>query len=210
VINSDSGYLETHAEVEPGNCYYINVYDEAHEQVSTSYIDHEEITVEPGETVSLIAKTWVGQPSYSFWAEGMNGKVYCGTSLDALTDTGVTAVDGAFTLPFNEAGDYYEAFKADGAAAAYAVVHVALPRRPQRKSSPLPRPGGYRRSGRGCRDNRTGQGQYRYDHSDRLHRRGRHRPCDLPASEKPEKEEQRLIGGFLKAREARQIRRIKT
>ena len=136
VINSDSGYLETHAEVEPGNCYYINVYDEAHEQVSTSYIDHEEITVEPGETVSLIAKTWVGQPSYSFWAEGMNGKVYCGTSLDALTDTGVTAVDGAFTLPFNEAGDYYVAVKADGAANAYAVVHVGSAQAPAEEEQP--------------------------------------------------------------------------
>ena len=138
VMNSDNGYLESSSAVLPGNCYYMNVYDDAHEQVSASFIDHEEITVDPGETVSLIAKTFAYRPSRTYWPVAMNGKVFCGPTLDALTDTGVTAADGAFELPFNEAGDYYVVVRQDGAADAYAVVHVAAAEAPAEEPAETP------------------------------------------------------------------------
>ena len=138
VMNSDNGYLESSSAVLPGNCYYMNVYDDAHEQVSASFIDHEEITVDPGETVSLIAKTFAYRPSRTYWPVAMNGKVFCGPTLDALTDTGVTAADGAFELPFDEAGDYYVVVRQDGAADAYAVVHVAAAEAPAEEPAETP------------------------------------------------------------------------
>ena len=123
-MNVDEGYVAATEFVKPGYAYYATLFDEAHPQVTTSFVNLEETTVKAGEKASFVALTWVDQPSYTYAQELMNGDVFVGKSLDALTDSGVDAVNGKFELTFDADGTYYVAVKAQGAANAYAVVHV--------------------------------------------------------------------------------------
>ena len=123
-MDADDGYVAVTDFAKPGWCYYTTLYDEAHPQVTTSFVNPEETTAKAGEAVDMVALTWVSQPSYTYKQTLMNGDVYVGKSLDALADSGVDAVDGVFSLSFDADGTYYVAVKAQGAADAYAVVHV--------------------------------------------------------------------------------------
>ncbi len=123
-MNSNDGYVASSDAALAGNCYYLNLFNEDNEQLTASYVNPEEITVGVSETVTMAARTWVGQPSHTFMQVPMDGDVYVGNSWSELADSGVKAVDGVFELSFKERGDYFVAVKAEGAANAYAVVHV--------------------------------------------------------------------------------------
>ena len=123
-MNSDDGYVSVTDFAKPGWCYYTTLYDGAHPQVTTSYVNLEETAAKAGEALSFAVKTWVSQPSYTYKQTPMNGDVYTGKSLETLADTGVDAVDGKFSLTFDADGVYLVAVKAPGCADAYALVKV--------------------------------------------------------------------------------------
>ena len=125
-MNSDDGYVSVTEFAKPGWCYYTTLYDGAHPQVTTSFVNAEEKSAKVGETLNFAVNTWESQPSYTYKQIPMNGDVYVGSSWDNLAATGTKAVDGKFSLAFDAKGTYCVAVKAAGCADAYAVVHVGV------------------------------------------------------------------------------------
>ena len=123
-MTSVDGYVAATAFAEPGLCYYFTLFDAAHPQVYTSFLNLEEKSVKVDEKADFVALTWVDRPSYIYWQELMDGDVYVGKSPETLADSGVDAVDGKFSLTFDAEGIYVVAVKAAGCADAYAIVKV--------------------------------------------------------------------------------------
>ena len=125
-LDSESGYVQASAMAVPGDCYYMTLFTSADEQYTPSYLSPEETTAEAGADLSFLAYNWVPQANYTYVAEPMSGDVYVGTSLSDLTDTGIDAVDGMFTLPVEGEEDFYVVVVSEGLAAnAYAKIHIS-------------------------------------------------------------------------------------
>ncbi len=99
-------WIDSNAAAVPGACYYSLAYDS--NWVSTSAMYPAETTTVTGKNITLCAMTFAMDASYNYAPEPFQGDVYCGTSYDSLTDTGVDSnVMGYFNLSFDKAGDYY-------------------------------------------------------------------------------------------------------
>ena len=111
--------------VEPGHSYYVLTYADSADYASASYLRPFATEVNAGETASFTGGYWTFSTStYKYTDNPINGDVYCGKSLDALADTGVDAVDGAFELSFQYGGEYFVAVKAEGVGLAATKVTV--------------------------------------------------------------------------------------
>ncbi len=98
-------WIDALAPAAPGGSYYILAYDSSWKSTSAMYPAAAEAVT--GETLTFCAKTFAMDASYNYSAEGYDGDVYCGTSFDALTDTGIDADGGYFDISFSAPGTYY-------------------------------------------------------------------------------------------------------
>ncbi len=98
-------WTDADAPAKAGGSYYILAYDSSWKSTSAMYPAAAEAVT--GETLTFCAKTFAMDASYNYSAEGYDGDVYCGTSFDALTDTGIDADGGYFDISFSAPGTYY-------------------------------------------------------------------------------------------------------
>ena len=138
--DSRNSYVSASATVTPGNCYYVYAYDEGDARLAAGYLKPFITEADAGKAIDFTGAWWVyeGTPSGAS-VTPIAGDVYCGKSLDALKDTGVDAVDGAFQLSFQEGGTWYVAVKAEGMGLAATVVTVKgaeAPAEPEQPAEP--------------------------------------------------------------------------
>ena len=120
-LTSASCWIDAVAAAVPGEAYYALAYDS--DWLSTSYMNSPSVKVKTGETVTMAAMTFSMDSSYNYAAVGMDGDVYCGTSLENLALTEVVTDDGYFNIVFDEPGEYIVVVKgAYGDAMGFASV----------------------------------------------------------------------------------------
>lgn len=134
--NSSKGYVSASTALEPGNCYYVLTYEDEADRASTSFLKPFTAEAEAGDAVAFDAAYWHFNESNVYEIYAIDGDVYCGKSLDALQDTGVDAVNGAFDLTFPYGGTYYVAVKAEGIGLAATVVTVKGAAEPEAPAEP--------------------------------------------------------------------------
>ena len=122
--NSSNGYVSASTALEAGNTYYVLTYADEADRRSASFLKPFTAEAEAGQEVDFSAGYWYFNESNKYEIRTVSGDVYCGTSLDALADTGVDAADGAFTLAFQDGGEYYVAVKAEGVGLAATKITV--------------------------------------------------------------------------------------
>ncbi len=124
MVPSESAcYLSATTAAEAGNVYYIMAYTEDADRKYTSYLSPYTASAKAGEKVAMFGEYWIFNTNTNkFENFGLNGDVYMGTSLDKLSDTGIDAVDGKFSISFDKAGTYYVVVKSDVADAATTIT----------------------------------------------------------------------------------------
>ena len=122
--NSSNGYVSATTALEPGNCYYLLTYEDAADRRSTSFLKPFTAEAEANAAVVFDAAYWYFNDANKYEIRALDGDVLCGKSLNALTDTGIDAVNGKFALSFTSGGEYYVAVKADGAGLAVTRITV--------------------------------------------------------------------------------------
>ena len=125
LIPTSENYVATQDYVTPGTSYYFIVRESDDNLINPTYLTPFNAAADPGETVEFYAGGWgfnKGNMMYPRFA--VNGDVLCGETFDALEDTGVKAVDGKFSLTFDEPGTYYVAVKSEGNALAVNKIQV--------------------------------------------------------------------------------------
>ena len=136
--NSKNGYVSASSALEAGNCYYVLTYADEADKVSTSYLKPFTATVEAGQSLAFEGAFWRINDANKYEQLALNGDVLCGKSLDALADTGIDAVDGAFTLSFQYGGEYIVAVKS--ADAGLAVTKITVNGAAEPAAEPAPEP----------------------------------------------------------------------
>ena len=121
---SATGYIYSTDALAPGGVYYVYALD-GMEFKETSYLSPFESNIVVDETLTMNAVSWAFDiTTYGYNATALNGDVYAGTTIDAMTDTGIDAVGGEFKISFDKAGTYYVGVKSPNAGLAATVVTV--------------------------------------------------------------------------------------
>ena len=125
LIPTSENYVATQDYVTPGVSYYFIVRENDDNIIKATYLSPFDAEAWPGEAVEFYAGAWgfnAGNMMYP--RSAVSGDVLVGDSLETLADTGVKAVDGKFTLTFDEGGTYYVAVKSEGNALAVNKITV--------------------------------------------------------------------------------------
>ncbi len=127
VIPTSEAYVATQDYVQPGCSYYILVRGTDDPALNPTFLSPFNGATKVGESVQFYGEAWVYNSANMLYPRvPLNGDVFMGRSIDALTDTGIDAVNGSFALTMTEPGVFYVAVKSEGNGLAVSKVEVCF------------------------------------------------------------------------------------